>query len=119
VLMFDLDGMKQINDRYGHLAGNRALCRLADIFCFSCRSIDTIARYGGDEFAIVLPETCDKEADAVARRICERLSIHREEPVVSVSLGIAVYPGDGTTIETLFQSADRALYAMKALKKAS
>ncbi len=80
VLMFDLDGMKQINDRYGHLAGNRALCRLADIFRFSCRSIDTAARYGGDEFAIVLPETVANDAALVRKRICERLSSDREEP---------------------------------------
>jgi diguanylate cyclase (GGDEF)-like protein/PAS domain S-box-containing protein len=113
VLVFDLDGMKRINDSEGHLAGNRALCRLADILRFSCRSIDTAARYGGDEFAIVLPESNGNEADSVGRRICDRLSIDREEPLLSVSVGIAVYPEDGTTIETLFHSADRGLYDMK------
>jgi diguanylate cyclase (GGDEF)-like protein/PAS domain S-box-containing protein len=113
VLVFDLDGMKRINDSEGHLAGNRALCRLADILRFSCRSIDTAARYGGDEFAIVLPESNGKEADSVGRRICDRLSIDREEPLLSVSVGIAVYPEDGATIETLFHSADRGLYDMK------
>ena len=113
VLIFDLDGMKRINDSHGHLAGNRALCRMADIFRFSCRSIDTPARYGGDEFAIILPETGALEADAVGRRICERLGGDREEPRLSVSVGIAVYPENGTTIETLFQAADRALYKMK------
>jgi diguanylate cyclase (GGDEF)-like protein/PAS domain S-box-containing protein len=118
VLIFDLDGMKRINDRYGHLAGNRALCRLADIFRFSCRSIDTAARYGGDEFAIILPETDAREADAVGRRICERLSSDREEPQLCVSVGIAVYPEDGTTIEVLFHAADRALYNMKQPKNA-
>jgi diguanylate cyclase (GGDEF)-like protein/PAS domain S-box-containing protein len=119
VLMFDLDGMKQINDGYGHLAGNRALCRLADIFRFSCRSIDTPARYGGDEFAIVLPETGAKDALIVGKRICERLGSDSEEPMLSVSIGTAVYPEDGATIDSLFQSADRALYAMKQQKKAS
>jgi diguanylate cyclase (GGDEF)-like protein/PAS domain S-box-containing protein len=114
VLIFDLDGMKRINDTHGHLAGNRALCRLADIFRFSCRSIDTAARYGGDEFAIILPETGLKEANAAGLRICERLSNDREEPLLSVSLGIAIYPEDGSTIEALFQAADRALYMMKA-----
>jgi diguanylate cyclase (GGDEF)-like protein len=114
VLIFDLDGMKRINDTHGHLAGNRALCRLADIFRFFCRSIDTAARYGGDEFAIILPETGFKEANAAGHRICERLSNDREEPLLSVSLGIAIYPDDGSTIETLFQAADRALYKMKA-----
>jgi diguanylate cyclase (GGDEF)-like protein/PAS domain S-box-containing protein len=117
VLIFDLNGMKRINDSYGHLAGNRALCRLADIFLFSCRSIDTAARYGGDEFAIILPETGAKEAGAVGRRICERLSSDRQEPPLSVSVGIAVYPDSGTTIDALFQAADRALYEMKELHK--
>src|ERR1700722_17381695 len=113
VLMFDLDGMKQINDRCGHLAGNRALCRLADIFRGSCRSIDTAARYGGDEFAIVLPETNAKDAALVGKRICERLSGETEEPLLSLSVGIAVYPEDGATTDTLLQGADRELYTMK------
>ena len=115
VLLFDLNGMKRINDSHGHLVGNWALCRLADIFHFSCRSIDTAARYGGDEFAIILPETGAHEADAVGRRICERLSNDREEPLLSVSVDIVVYPEDGTTIETLFQAGDRARYKMKQL----
>jgi diguanylate cyclase (GGDEF)-like protein/PAS domain S-box-containing protein len=113
VLVFDLDAMKQINDSFGHLAGNRALCRLADIFRFSCRSIDTAARYGGDEFAIVLPETTAKDASLVGHRIRERLANDQEEPRLSVSLGIAVYPEDGMTIETLLHKADRELYKMK------
>jgi len=117
LLLFDLDGMKRINDSYGHSAGNRALCRLADIFRFSCRSIDMAARYGGDEFSIILPETGAKEAGAVGRRICERLSNDREKPLLSVSVGVAVYPEDGTTIETLFQAADRALYKFKQSEK--
>jgi diguanylate cyclase (GGDEF)-like protein/PAS domain S-box-containing protein len=117
VLIFDLNGMKRINDSHGHLAGNRALCRLADIFRFSCRSIDTAARYGGDEFAVILPETGAREAEGVGRRICERLSHDCEEPPLSVSVGIAVYPADGTSIDTLFQAADRALYKMKELTK--
>jgi diguanylate cyclase (GGDEF)-like protein len=116
LLIFDLKGMKRINDRHGHPAGNCVLCRLADIFRSSCRSIDTAARYGGDEFAIVLPETGAKEADAVGRRICEQLSNDREEPRLSMSVGVAVYPEDGTTNETLFQAADRTLYKMKHLK---
>jgi len=118
VLVFDLNGMKRINDTHGHLAGNRALCRLADIFRYACRSIDTAARYGGDEFAIILPETGAQYAGAVGRRICERLAGEREEPLLSVSVGVAIYPENGKTIEVLFQAADQALYKMKQLRKA-
>jgi two-component system cell cycle response regulator len=116
VLIFDLNGMKRINNQRGHQAGNCALCRLADIFRSSCRSIDTAARYGGDEFAIVLPETGAKEADAVGRRICVQLSNDHEEPRLSMSVGVAVYPEDGTTNDALFHAADRALYKIKHLK---
>src|SRR6202165_5368095 len=105
--------MKRINESHGPLEGDRALCRLAELFHSSCRSIDTVARYRGDEFAIILPETGAKEADAVGRRICERLAHDPEEPRLSVCVGIALYPQDGTTIEGLFQAADRALYKMK------
>jgi diguanylate cyclase (GGDEF)-like protein len=116
VLIFDLNGMKRINDRHGHQSGNCALCRLADIFRSSCRSTDTAARYGGDEFAIVLPETDAKDADAVRRRICERLSNDTEEPRLSMCVGVAIYPEDGTTNEALFQVANGALNKMRHIK---
>jgi PAS domain S-box-containing protein len=70
MLFFDLDGLKGINDRYGHLIGSQALCRLADALCSCCRDIDMPARFGGDEFAVVLPETNAGAASLVARRIC-------------------------------------------------
>jgi diguanylate cyclase (GGDEF)-like protein/PAS domain S-box-containing protein len=113
LLAFDLDGMKQINDTHGHLAGNRALQRLANILRFSCRFIDTPARYGGDEFALILPETSTKEAGLAARRICECLAGDHEAPQLSVSVGVGIYPEDGPTVEALLQTADRALYKMK------
>jgi two-component system cell cycle response regulator len=93
--------------------GNRALCRLAQILSDSCRSVDTAARQGGDEFALVLPETSMGAATLVARRICELLARDAEEPAVSVSVGVASYPQDADTIGTLLYAADRALYAMK------
>jgi len=113
VLVFELNGTKQINDRHGHLAVDRALCRLAHILRSSCRSIDTAARYSDDKFAVILPMSGSQAADIVERRICERLSTDREEPRLSVSVGIAVYPEGGKTLVTLFQVADRVLYKMK------
>ena len=117
VLAFDLDGMKRINDTHGHLTGNRALERLANVLRFSCRSIDTPARYGGDEFAIILPETGAPEAGLAGRRICECLSSDPEEPRISVSFGVGVYPEDGPTVEALLGTADRRLYEMKRSEK--
>lgn len=113
LLLLDLDGLKGINDRFGHLVGNRALCRLAQTLADCCRSVDTAARQGGDEFALVLPETGAAAATLVARRICDLLEKDAEEPALSVSVGVACYPKDADSIGTLLYAADRALYAMK------
>lgn len=116
MLFFDLDGLKRINDRHGHMIGSQALCRMADNLCSCCRDIDTPARFGGDEFAVVLPETNADAAKLVAQRICERIANDRNGPGISVSAGIAVYPQDGESIERLLSQADVALYSMKRQK---
>jgi diguanylate cyclase (GGDEF)-like protein/PAS domain S-box-containing protein len=119
LLFFDLDGLKRINDRYGHLIGSQALCRLADVLCSCCRDIDTPARFGGDEFAVVLPEASEEAAKLVARRICENLADDIKGPKLSASVGVAVYPKDGNTIESLLCNADKALYSMKSQRAAA
>lgn len=113
ILLLDLDGLKKINDSYGHLTGSRALQRLGDVLRFFCRAIDTAARYGGDEFAVILPETGASAAAFVASRIRERIATESDQPPLSASIGVAVYPRDGETIEALLQTADRELYRMK------
>jgi diguanylate cyclase (GGDEF)-like protein/PAS domain S-box-containing protein len=114
ILLLDLDGLKKINDRYGHLVGSQALCRLADVLRVLGRSIDIAARYGGDEFAVILPEiTTPAAARVVASRITNRLATDRLHPLLSVSIGVAVCPEDGETVEGLLRAADRELYASK------
>jgi len=113
LLLFDLDGLKLINDRYGHLVGSEALCRVADVLCLSCRDLDTPARFGGDEFALVLPETGRESANLVARRIRDSVASDGREPKISVSVGISIYPADSGEIESLLSAADASLYKMK------
>ena len=113
IVLLDMDGLKTINDHYGHLTGSRALVRLGKILRNHSRAIDTAARYGGDEFALVLPEAGKDLASRVVSRIRERLAAETEPPALSVSAGVAAFPEDGDSPEKLLGAADRALYAMK------
>ncbi len=113
VVLLDMDGLKAINDHYGHLTGSRALVRLGKILRSHSRAIDTAARYGGDEFALVLPEAGRDIAARVVGRVRERLAAETEPPALSVSAGVAAFPEDGDTPEKLLAAADRALYRMK------
>jgi diguanylate cyclase (GGDEF)-like protein len=116
LVLFDLDHLKKTNDTHGHLTGTRALCRVGNTMQVHCRAIDTAVRYGGDEFALVLPETKKEGAYQVASRIALQVAGDGEQPPISVSFGVAVYPDDGETMEAVFRTADSALYEMKGTK---
>jgi diguanylate cyclase (GGDEF)-like protein len=113
LLLFDVDRLKKINDEYGHLVGSKALCRVANVLRVHSRAIDTSARYAGDEFVLVLPETGMNAAQEVLRRICGRVATDGEFPPITVSGGVAVYPQDGERIESLLSIADQAMYRAK------
>jgi len=113
LLLLDLDELKFINDRYGHLTGNRALNRLARVMKEHCRGTEMAARYGGDEFAILLLDADGERAQNVAERISSCLRLQTDSPALSVSIGFAVYPNDGVSVVELLEAADKRLYQSK------
>ena len=113
VLFLDLDGLKRINDEMGHLAGNRALCLVGEVLQRTCRAMDTPARFGGDEFVVILPETDENGAHRLAERLSAGVAMRREHLPVAISLGVALYPRDGASPALLLGAADRALYRVK------
>lgn len=121
ILMADLDLMRNINNRHGHLAGDRVLGGIGEIIRSSLREYDIAARFGGEEFVIVLPETRQQEAALIADRIRKTVADEEfgtafgNEPVhATMSFGIANFPSDGAGPPELLRAADRALYSAKA-----
>ena len=113
VLLLDLDALKSINDRMGHLAGNRALKRLSEVVKEQCRSTDLAARYGGDEFAVLLIDADPGMARQIAERVQTALRAGREQPPLTVSIGVSIFPDDGRSAQDLLEAADRELYQRK------
>lgn len=117
VLFLDIDKFKQINDTWGHKAGDQALIEFTNILKKSIRKKDILIRYGGDEFIIILPETSTQKAEEVARRIVKNLSVPRNWITRSYmresSIGIAVYPYDAERLEKLIEIADARMYYAK------
>jgi diguanylate cyclase (GGDEF)-like protein len=113
VLLLDLDRLKSINDACGHLAGDRAIRRVAKALRTTCRLTDAAGRIGGDEFAVILPEANETAARQFLDRVEMLLKGHRRAGLLTVSGGVAVHPADGATAEMLLSAADAALYAEK------
>ena len=117
LVVADLDGFKGVNDRLGHMGGDMALERVGSILNRVRRKVDSVARLGGEEFAIVLPDTDANRAYVVAERV--RVQIEEgfaKRPVkLTISIGIATYPEHGASVEELLHAADHGLYAAKAL----
>jgi diguanylate cyclase (GGDEF)-like protein len=114
VLLADVDQFKQYNDTHGHLAGDAALVKIAEIFRKTTRAVDCVARYGGEEFVVMLVETTIVHAELVAERI--RTRVEEEdfpEGRLTLSIGLAEYPEQGDTPEDLIASADAAMYEAK------
>ena len=118
LLLLDLDDLKTINDRFGHLAGNRALNRLARVMKEHCRATEVAARYGGDEFAILLLDANTERAQNVAERISSCLRQQTDSPALSVSIGLSIYPVDGLSASELLEAADKRLYQSKKSRAA-
>lgn len=119
IIFLDLDGFKSVNDRYGHLVGGRTLVEVGNIIFESVRKTDVVARYGGDEYIVILPDTNGVEAKKIAEQIRQAIKNHdykkglQKEIQLSASFGISVYPVHGKTVTELIQKADNAMYSVK------
>jgi diguanylate cyclase (GGDEF)-like protein len=112
VVMLDLNGFKQINDRYGHAAGDQLLCDVSDALSDVLRSQDTVARLGGDEFCVIAPDT--ENPRALAEKVTNAVAhVTNGHESLTASVGLSLFPDDGTGIEKLLRIADDRLLAAK------
>jgi diguanylate cyclase (GGDEF)-like protein len=119
LLTLDIDEFKQINDTYGHQAGDTVLKTIAKRLNKLIRATDTIVRYGGDEFIMLTPETKSNHdikilANRILNSVRNPIVVSKQKIIVKMSIGIAWYPSDGRTVKTLMKNSDKALYVAKA-----
>jgi len=116
-VMLDVDNLKMHNDRHGHISGSQVLKEIAGIIKASCREIDFVSKYGGDEFGIVLPQTRLAGASKVTQRVLESVREHHFDgtraEAITCSAGISSFPRDGATPREIIDAADKALYQAK------
>jgi diguanylate cyclase (GGDEF)-like protein len=117
LLMIDIDNFKAFNDTHGHQAGDSIIREISAIFKDASRKIDIIARYGGEEFGIIMPLTKKEEALILAERIRKAVESNRGLKNITISIGVASFPENGPTKETLIAAADKALYEAKRTGK--
>jgi diguanylate cyclase (GGDEF)-like protein/PAS domain S-box-containing protein len=116
LMLLDLDELKKINTLHGHAVGSRAICRVGHVLQTQCRNVDLAARYGGDEFVLIMPETGVAQAQNVADRIATKIRADLEKPDISVSFGLATCPDNGRAFKDVLRIADRGMYSMKGLR---
>jgi diguanylate cyclase (GGDEF)-like protein len=118
LIMMDIDDFKQINDCWGHQQGDRVLCDISRLLLKSARDLDICSRYGGEEFAVILPQTGYQEAMRLAERIRKRVeTFFKGNLPVTISLGVATCPLNASSAESLIAKADKALYKSKRCGK--
>ncbi len=113
LVMLDIDHFKRLNDEHGHQAGDEVLRNVAAALACECRDFDTAARYGGEEFAVVLPGCGPDEAQIIAERLRQAVSMAPGAVQITASAGVATYPGHAGDADTLVRAADDALYESK------
>jgi diguanylate cyclase (GGDEF)-like protein len=118
--MFDADYLKQVNDTFGHTVGDKILMEIGRVASAQIRAVDVLARYGGDEFILLLPQTNTQQALLIAERICKsaeelRVSTSKGDATVTLSIGVAdlLCAPTNESIERVIQCADKALYTAK------
>ena len=113
LIMLDIDHFKRYNDTWGHQYGDKVISNIAQLLVGECRNIDIPCRYGGEEFAVILPETSGEDAFKFAERLRLHIEARLQEEAITVSLGVASFPKDADTKQNLISAADKALFQAK------
>lgn len=119
IISADLDGLKKINDTFGHLEGDRYIKNCADVLKESIRAYDILARVGGDEFALVLLRTDEETGNGIIKRICHKINQHNKKSTLtlSISMGLAINEDGSQSLEETYHKADRLMYSEKLKRK--